>query len=274
MFSIPLLMEKGSTASQDFSGIPLIFIHSSLDDAEVSVSAFRVYGHIARRANRDREAFPGIDSMSRICRMAKGTVVAAIRELEARKMLVVERYPGKTTHYRLTNHEDWAPCQNVERFDTMSIEVTHPCQNGERTMSKCGTKGIPSKDIQEGNPILRDLPGQTFLFGEEEPRFEKSKSGDIQLAFETFWRAYPKRKGKDAALTSFKRKKCALKIEVILKALELQKQSEQWEKQGGQFIPYPATWLNQGRWEDELEVPSERKTSIATGVAALKNRKP
>lgn len=28
---------------------------------------------------------------------------------------------------------------------------------------------------------------------------------------------------------------------------------EQWQRDGGQYIPHPATWLNQGRWKDEIE---------------------
>ena len=40
----------------------------------------------------------------------------------------------------------------------------------------------------------------------------------------------------------------------IITAIETQKESKEWKKDGGQFIPYPATWLNQRRWEDESEV--------------------
>lgn len=39
-------------------------------------------------------------------------------------------------------------------------------------------------------------------------------------------------------------------------ALERQKRSRDWTKEGGQFVPYPATWLNQRRWEDEDEPPT------------------
>ena len=38
----------------------------------------------------------------------------------------------------------------------------------------------------------------------------------------------------------------------MLAAIEKQKQSAQWQDNGGQFIPHPSTWLNQRRWEDEL----------------------
>jgi hypothetical protein len=39
---------------------------------------------------------------------------------------------------------------------------------------------------------------------------------------------------------------------VTIPAIERHKRSAQWTKDGGQFIPNPATWLNQKRWEDEL----------------------
>ena len=43
----------------------------------------------------------------------------------------------------------------------------------------------------------------------------------------------------------------------MLKAIEAQKRTPDWFKQEGQFIPYPATWLNGKRWEDCIsEVPN------------------
>lgn len=40
---------------------------------------------------------------------------------------------------------------------------------------------------------------------------------------------------------------------MILAALRWQALSEQWQRDGGQFIPHPATYLNQGRWKDEQD---------------------
>ena len=36
-----------------------------------------------------------------------------------------------------------------------------------------------------------------------------------------------------------------------MKAVEHQKTWDQWNRDGGQYIPNPSTWLNQHRWEDE-----------------------
>ena len=69
--------------------------------------------------------------------------------------------------------------------------------------------------------------------------------------FELFWAAYPKKVGKKAALNAFRRVKTPLNV--LLQAIEAQKHSVQWMKDNGKYIPNPATWLNQGRWEDELD---------------------
>jgi hypothetical protein len=48
----------------------------------------------------------------------------------------------------------------------------------------------------------------------------------------------------------------------MLSAIDLQKRSDQWRREGGQYIPNPATWLSQGRWDDEAtEVPEEETTN-------------
>lgn len=73
--------------------------------------------------------------------------------------------------------------------------------------------------------------------------------------FEMFWAAYPKKLGKGAAEKAFKRIKpddiLLAQMIVAIKAIAITKQ---WQENNGQFIPYPATWLNQRRWEDEPEL--------------------
>lgn len=69
-------------------------------------------------------------------------------------------------------------------------------------------------------------------------------------AFERFWSVYPRKVGKQSAKRAFERVKVPL--ETLVTAVERQKCSDQWTQNNGQFIPHPATWLNQGRWDDEL----------------------
>lgn len=68
--------------------------------------------------------------------------------------------------------------------------------------------------------------------------------------FEQFWAAYPRKVGKQAALKAFKG--VTIPVETLVSAIKRQECSDQWTRDNGKYIPNPATWLNQGRWEDEL----------------------
>ena len=37
----------------------------------------------------------------------------------------------------------------------------------------------------------------------------------------------------------------------MMNSLEQFRASKDWQKDGGKYIPYPTSWLNQKRWEDE-----------------------
>ena len=99
-----------------------------------------------------------------------------------------------------------------------------------------------TKEYNTKEFITKDIPPIS-------PKLEK----DCSDLFNKFWAAYPKHIAKQSAVKAFEKLKPDEKLlEAMLKAIAMQKESKQWEKDGGAFIPYPATWLNQRRWEDEL----------------------
>jgi hypothetical protein len=72
------------------------------------------------------------------------------------------------------------------------------------------------------------------------------------MAFDRFWELYPRKVAKESARKAFSKiPKIAETLPVILAALEWQCQSPQWAKDGGRFIPHPASYLNGRRWLDE-----------------------
>ena len=100
-------------------------------------------------------------------------------------------------------------------------------------------------------PLLTPLEGCK----DKEKDKDKEKESFLKERFGKFWAAYPKRKAKAQALKSW------LKIspdeqltETILQAVKRATTSEEWKKDKGQFIPFPASYLNGRRWEDETEV--------------------
>jgi hypothetical protein len=69
--------------------------------------------------------------------------------------------------------------------------------------------------------------------------------------FDEFWKAYPNKKGKKKALKAWHGAKDKPDIAVLLAAVFAQRKGQTWMKDGGKYIPHPATWLNDGRWDDK-----------------------
>ena len=77
------------------------------------------------------------------------------------------------------------------------------------------------------------------------------------MAFAQFWAAYPRKQSKQDAGRAFaKLAPDADLVVVLLAAIERQKTWPQWQHEEGAFIPYPATWLNGRKWEDEATTPA------------------
>lgn len=76
--------------------------------------------------------------------------------------------------------------------------------------------------------------------------------------FDEFWDAYPKKKSKDAARRAFEKlvkSRSAPTITRLIDSVKAHEQTPDWKKDGGQFIPYPATYLNAGAYDDVLQPP-------------------
>jgi len=82
------------------------------------------------------------------------------------------------------------------------------------------------------------------------------------IDFESFWLAYPVKIGKDAAYKSWNKLPSGI-LPDILKTLGWQIKSERWTKDGGQYIPNPTTYLNQGRWKDEPQLANIKSEFVS-----------
>lgn len=123
------------------------------------------------------------------------------------------------------------------------------------------------------NPHRREapsaLPAET-----DEPEDHQAESGpqkaDTEAAFESFWKCYPRKCGKEPARKAFtKLNPDAALMNTMMLAVAQQSSSAAWLKDGGQFIPHASTWLNQKRWEDEVKpagnvhhLPNSRHTGF------------
>ncbi len=72
--------------------------------------------------------------------------------------------------------------------------------------------------------------------------------------FERAWSQYPRKVGKGAAWKAWQALHISPQLaELIIAKVTLYKGTKQWQKEGGQFIPHMATFLNQRRFDDDPE---------------------
>ena len=110
-------------------------------------------------------------------------------------------------------------------------------------------------------PLTREkaseAPPDADLFGVVAPD-TRSDAAWIPSKFNLFWKNYPRKVAKSDASKAFtkliKRQEDVEKfMSTLLASLDWWKRQPSWTKDGGKYIPYPATWLNSGHWEDSSE---------------------
>lgn len=73
--------------------------------------------------------------------------------------------------------------------------------------------------------------------------------------FDEFWACYPRKCAKGDARKAWKQTASIRPdMDTLIAAVKAQCNSEQWRKDGGVYIPYPASWLRAERWDDETEI--------------------
>lgn len=109
----------------------------------------------------------------------------------------------------------------------------------------------------------KEIPNGISIYS---PSNSPQDAASLEGAFEAFWEAYPKKRGKaDARKAFMKIKNPETLISKMLSAIKDQKESKEWKKDGGQYIPYPSKWLNNGQWEDVIEEVAEENQGVALG---------
>jgi hypothetical protein len=108
--------------------------------------------------------------------------------------------------------------------------------------------------------IRRGIEGASKALASKEKEKEKEKEQEQALLFDQFWKAYPRKLAKTDAQKAFvKLDVDSALMDTMLSAIEVQ--SVKWAVDDYKYTPYPATWLNNARWLDEVEASTHYKPS-------------
>jgi len=130
--------------------------------------------------------------------------------------------------------------------------------------STCKQKKSDARD-NTCNQMLANVPVNENENVNEE-RETKTKPGvkdaGVVDGFDLFWSVYPKRVGKKDAIKAWGQiKPDEETTAAIVEGVERWNKSDQWTKEGGQYIPYPATFLRGERWNDECQPAIVKKAT-------------
>lgn len=193
--------------------------------------------------NARGECFPSQVRLAQDTMLNVRTVVRGINWLEYHGYIRIKRRPNKPNFYAMTSMEEDMNDENIKkippRHDNLSPEV----------VSNITKLDVSSKSNTSSHDKLAH-PNHTPMF-------------------QAFWQAYPRRIGKGAARTAFKKAlNFASGDEIIQGALHYSRHCEEMGTEK-QYIPHPSTWLNGERWEDDLESEKTETKKTAGWLSAL-----
>jgi hypothetical protein len=218
-------------------------------------NATLVYLCLCRHADRYQESFPSIKVMAEKTGVSERSIIRGIQTLERWRIISKERERRSdatwlNNRYVLLDKSAW----KTKPSDTESLgEPSDKSDISQVTVSHTKDTHTYKKDTHTYTGGLKNLEdGQST----DSPR---------TVSFEDFWNIYPRKEGKKKAEAAWKKVSEENRAK-ILKDIPRRKETEQWKKEGGSFIPHAATYLNGERWNDEIIVGKKAKiNNVAAG---------
>ena len=166
----------------------------------------------------------------------ENTVVLALRALEDLNMVVTNK-----GYFAIAGWEEY---QNIEGMDKIRESKRLAQARWRAKQKELPNLSTVDSTVDSTRCLVDDA--------EEDKEEELEKDKEDICPFDEFWTAYPKKKAKEAARKAWSKLKPneTLGKEIIQAVMESAK-TKDWLKENGKYIPYPATYLNGKRWEDE-----------------------
>jgi len=186
--------------------------------------------------NANGECFPSQLRLAEDTMLNVRTVIRSINWLENQNYIRVKRRPNRPNFYAMTSMEEDMPYENIKK--------------------------IPSRGDNLSPEVVSNITKLDIASNTKTSSHDKLAHPNNTPMFQAFWHAYPRRIGKGAARTAFKRAlSFASSDDIIQGAIHYSKHCEEMGTEN-QYIPHPSTWLNGERWDDDLE--SEKKETKKT----------
>lgn len=179
---------------------------------------------------------------------------------------------------RYVNQWDWQEFQKI-RYPRPSTnphppsDILQRCSEETQELFRMGSGNVSEKFPKSSGNVSETFLTPAGAGGCD--RLPATAHGNgLRERFTEFWKVYPRKVGKDAAWHAWQKRKPSAELTLtVLAALAWQKQQDRWLEQNGRYVPNPATWINQGRWDDEPQAASQAPVEVlgklSTRMAAM-----
>lgn len=213
-----------------YSVIPAIVRY----DNELKPNEKLLYGEISALTNRNGECWASNDYFAKLYDKSKDTVSDWISMLNKKGYISVELIRSENTK---------AIEKRIIRINPLLanidlVPVKSPIGYRQKSLEGIGKK------TEENNTSINNTSINIKEINKER--------------FELFWKEYPRKVNKFKTEEWFNKNSLTdEQFDLIITKLKKYKDTTDWKKDNGKYIPYPTTWLNQKRWEDDVISISE-----------------
>lgn len=207
---------------------------------------------LADFANESGECFPSVGMMVERCGMSDRGIQKQISELERSGYLRREFRNGRSTLYTITPEHGSPHPRTTFTPAPNDVHPEHGSPSPPNGVHPTPEHGSPTPEPR--SPITATQPSPN--------RHLNRQSARDAERFDEFWKAYPRKTGSipQARKTWAKQKLDQQADSIIAIVIDRAANDPQWSDP--RFIPYPTTFLNQQRWNDEW-TPAKKKPSAA-----------
>jgi len=200
---------------------------------------------IARRLNMPLDSF-----VNSVKQLGEPDPDSNSKEEEGRRVIPSDSERG----YQLVNYIKYRNLKDEEEKREYMREYMRKRREDEALRKTCKTVLNDVKNVTQAEAEA-DAEEDKNTSTPQTPPAKPKRTSDESPEFLSFWQAYPRKESRPQAERAFRKAIKLADLAAILKGLERFK--EVWKQNDACWIPYPASWLNGHRWNDEPAKPSQ-----------------
>lgn len=216
-------------------GTDWVLLHSKIQHWQWyrNSNMVHIFIHLLVNTNRKPSMFENIP-------LERGQLVVGLHSLSEKTGISVQKV--RTCLKRLESSNEIVR-KSTNKFTIITMCNFNTYQFGNNNKQQTDNKRITNEQQQKKRLIGKEVSKKKTTTAQECPFFDK------------FWEEYPRKIDKQRAKKIWLRDSLGNgHFDEIMNGLKRAKDSDQWMRSDGRFIPHPTTWLNGCRWEDDYGV--------------------